>query len=110
MPLFQSITGSRLVRTFADAAFARAANWRAAQLDALNVAKFQEATLLRFLRKAQNTRFGKDHDFRYLRTVADYQARVPIRDYDGFWNQYWKDSYPNLDDITWPGKFPYYAL
>jgi len=110
MSLLQSITGSRLVRLAVDAAFARAANWRTAQLDALDAGKFQEATLLRFLRKAEGTRFGKDHDFRYLRTVADYQARVPIRDYDGFWNGYWKDAYPNLDDITWPGKLPYYAL
>ena len=110
MPILQAITGSRLVRLAADAAFARAANWRTAQLDALNAGKFQEAMLLRFLRKAQETRFGKDHDFRQLRTVAEYQARVPIRDYDQFWNQYWKDAYPNLDNITWPGKFPYYAL
>src|SRR3954469_26056488 len=99
MPLLQSITGSRAARLTADAAFARAANWRTARLDALNVAKFQEATLLRFLRKAEQTRFGKDHDFRYLRTIADYQSRVPIRDYDHFWNQYWKDAYPNLDNI-----------
>jgi len=110
MSLLQAITGSRLVRLAADAAFARAANWRTAQLDALNAGKFQEAMLLRFLRKAQETRFGKDHDFHQLRTVADYQARVPIRDYDQFWNGYWKDAYPNLDNITWPGKFPYYAL
>jgi len=110
MPLLQSITGSRLVRLAADAAFARAANWRTAQLDALDVPGFQTATLMRFIAKARDTRFGKDHDFRYLRTVTDYQARVPIRDYDQFWNQYWKDNFPNLDNITWPGKFPYYAL
>ena len=34
----------------------------------------------------------------------------PIRDYEWFWNTYWKDAYPRLDDITWPGKIPYYAL
>ena len=38
--------------------------------------------------------------------MADYQARVPIREYEWFWNTYWKDAYPRLDNITWPGQIP----
>ncbi len=73
-------------------------------------AKVQHDTLLSLVRRARNTRFGRDHDFARIYSVADYQARVPIRDYEFFWNTYWKDAYPRLDDITWPGKIPYYAL
>ena len=104
------LTGSRLVRRTVDAAIVRAANHRASQLDASDPVRAQERTLFHLLRTAEKTRFGRDHDFPYLQTVADYQARVPLRDYDDFWTEYWKDAYPKLDDITWPGHIPYYAL
>ncbi len=104
------LTGSRLVRRTVDTAIVRAANHRTRRLDRGDPALIQERTLAELLRRAEKTRFGRDHDFSYLQTVADYQARVPLRDYDDFWNEYWKDAYPKLDDITWPGRIPYYAL
>ena len=104
------LTGSRLVRRGVDTAIVRAANFRTRQLDRDDPVAAQERTLFQLLRQAEKTRFGRDHDFSYLQTVADYQARVPLRDYDDFWTEYWKDAYPKLDDITWPGHIPYYAL
>jgi hypothetical protein len=76
----------------------------------MNAAAVQHSTLQWLVRHARNTRFGMDHDFARISTVADYQARVPIRSYEWFWNTYWKDCYPHLDNVTWPGKIPYYAL
>jgi hypothetical protein len=104
------VAGSKLVRRAADAFLVRYAHNRAVALDHMDAAKIQHDTLLRLVRHARHTRFGRDHDFARITSVADYQARVPIRDYNWFWDNYWKDVYPRLDDVTWPGQVPYYAL
>ncbi|MBN9118796.1 MAG: GH3 auxin-responsive promoter family protein [Planctomycetes bacterium] len=104
------IANSRLVRRAADAALVRYAHYRTRSLDELDAGKVQHATLMKLVRTARSTRFGHDHDFSRITSVADYQARVPVRDYEWFWNTYWKDAYPRIDNITWPGKVPYYAL
>ncbi|HYH66257.1 MAG TPA: GH3 auxin-responsive promoter family protein [Urbifossiella sp.] len=104
------LAGSRLVRRAADAGFVRYAHARAAALDRLDAGRVQHATLLNLVRRARDTRFGRDHDFARITSVADYQARVPVRGYEFFWDTYWKATYPRLDDVTWPGKLPYYAL
>ena len=104
------VAGNRWVRRAADAVLLRYAHHRAVALDRMDAGKVQHDTLLTLVRRARNTRFGRDHDFARIDSVADYQARVPVRDYECFWNTYWKDAYPRLDDITWPGMIPYYAL
>ena len=104
------IAGNRLVRRLADTMLVRYAHHRTAALDSLDAGRVQHNTLLSLVRRARNTRFGRDHDFDRISSVADFQARVPVREYEFFWNTYWKDAYPRLDDITWPGTIPYYAL
>ncbi len=104
------VADRRIVRRIVDISVARAARARVRQLDQMNVPDVQERTLFKLIQRARETRFGREHDFRFLRTVADYQARVPLRDYDAFWQTYWKDAYPKLDGITWPEHSPYYAL
>ncbi|CAN5450146.1 GH3 auxin-responsive promoter family protein [soil metagenome] len=105
-----TITDTLLVRKIADAAQLRLAHRRVAELDRLDTARTQQNSLLRMVRYARHTKFGKDHDFAGVRSVADYQDRVPLQDYEYFWNTYWKDAYPRLDNLTWPGFTPYYAL
>jgi GH3 auxin-responsive promoter len=104
------VAANKWVRKAADAVLLRYAHNRTRALDSLDAGKVQHETLLSLVRRARNTRFGRDHDFARISSVADYQARVPVRDYEFFWTSYWKDAYPRLDDITWPGKIPYYAL
>ncbi|MGL6076204.1 MAG: GH3 auxin-responsive promoter family protein [Fimbriiglobus sp.] len=104
------VVDHRISRRIADAAFIQIAHRRARELDSLNVPQVQERTLLDFVRRAAGTKFGQQHRFDLIRTVADYQKQVPIRDYDAFWTEFWKDAYPNLGGITWPEKIPYYAL
>ena len=70
----------------------------------------QRRELLKLVRRAERTRFGKDHDFAGIRSVADYQTRVPLRTYGQLWDQYWKDAFPALADCTWPGTMPYHAV
>ena len=75
-----------------------------------HVAAAQEQVLLRLVHKAQNTRFGRDHDFARIRSIADFQRQVPLRRYDDFWREYWKPSFPRARDCTWPGLAPFYAM
>jgi hypothetical protein len=108
--LFQRLAGAGLVRRAADAWFGRYARRRVRGLDRSCAAAVQQATLRSLVRKARDTRFGREHDFDGVRTVADYQARVPLRDYEAFWRDYWQPAFPSLQGVTWPGKVPYFAL
>ncbi len=88
----------------------RYAAHRTAQLDQRSPAQLQQQTLLRLVRHAWRTRFGRDHDFDGIRGIADYQRRVPLRSYEAFWSDYWRAPFPCLADVTWPGRVPYFAL
>jgi hypothetical protein len=83
---------------------------RTARLDHCSPARIQQRTLLRLVRHAHRTRFGIEHDFASIRKVADYQRRVPLRTYESFWTDYWSAPFPYLDNATWPGPIPYFAL
>jgi len=87
----------------------RFAQHRAAALKRRSPADLQQAQLMRLLAPAAATRFGRDHEFRRLRAVADYQAAVPLRDYDAFVADYWGADFPDLVDVTWPGKIGLFA-
>lgn len=87
--------------------YARQRRARLARLD--NVAA-QERQLLFFVKRAANTQFGRDHGFERIDSVAAFQSSVPLRRYDDFWSEYWSKSFPVLDDVTWPGRVPYFAV
>ncbi len=84
--------------------------WRICQLNAQQSFAKQEGELLALVRRATATRFGRDHEFANIKSVADFQDRVPLRTYEDFWNDYWKNCFPILEDCTWPGTIPYFAL
>jgi hypothetical protein len=98
------------VRQLADAGLARYARRRVARLDRGDTAEMQRTCLMALVRRARRTRFGRDHDFAGIRTVADYQQRVPLRTYEQFWRQYWQPAFPLLQGVTWPDAIPYFAL
>ena len=110
MSLLQRLAGAALVRRTGDALFRLYAGRRVARLDALDLEATQQQTLFRLLRLARNTRFGRDHQFERIRTVAAYREHVPLRDYEAFWKCYWQPAFPHLRDATWPGVVPYLAL
>ncbi len=49
-------------------------------------AEMQSRLLLELLRRNASTRFGRRHGFETIRSVAEFQERVPIADYDAFVN------------------------
>ena len=83
---------------------------RLSQLLALDPIAVQEQQLLRLVSRAKDTVFGQDHGFGHIKSVADFQKRVPLRHYDDFWTEYWQGGYPNRRDMTWPGPTRFWAL
>ena len=86
------------------------AHRRLRQLNALDPATAQTEQLLQLVRRSQDTAFGQDHGFAHIKTVKDFQERVPLRTYDDFWADYWQAGYPNAPDMTWPGPTRFWAL
>jgi hypothetical protein len=85
------------------------ATFRLAALARMDPVATQQRVLQRLIARARSTRFHRDHRLERVRTVADYQRAVPLRTYDDFWQDYWKQAFPHLDGVTWPGRIPYFA-
>lgn len=71
-------------------------------------AQMQEQTLLRNLRRAASTQFGKHHHFSGIRSVRDFQASVPLRTYEEL-VLYIDRAYAGEPDVLWPGRPLYFA-
>ena len=110
LSLIEKLAAPPFVRRLTDVCMGRFAVHRTAQLDHRSVVRLQRQTLLRLVRHARHTRFGRDHDFGGIRAIANYQRRVPLRSYEDFWGDYWREPFPHLADVTWPGRIPYFAL
>jgi hypothetical protein len=74
-----------------------------------NAAAVQRETLLRLVRGAADTRFGRDHGFSRIADIRDFQRAVPLRRYEDFWSSYWRPVFPRLVDCSWPGLIPFFA-
>jgi hypothetical protein len=83
---------------------------RMTRLRRLDPVQAQLQTLRHLIHMAAGTDFGRAHDFRRIRTVADYQAAVPLRRYDDIWRDWIAPSFPVVRNRIWPGTIPYYAL
>ncbi len=67
-----------------------------------NPIDFQEKTFRKLISSAENTKFGKDHNFNSITNYNEFKQRVPIQDYEdiksyieliinGEYNVLWKD-------------------
>ena len=83
---------------------------RLRHLSAMDPAAVQQAELLKLVRAAAQTRFGRAHGFARIRTVADFQAAVPVRNYDAFRDDIWGSAFPQIADVGWPGPVGWFAL
>jgi GH3 auxin-responsive promoter len=83
---------------------------RLANLAALDPVAEQQRQLLRLVRRASATRFGRDHRFAEIHSIDDFQAHVGLHRYEDMWQTYWQASFPRLTDCTWPGTIPFFAL
>ena len=83
---------------------------RLRQLDRMDARRAQRRVLSSLIGRARGTKFGRDHEFSAARSLDDYRSRVPLRDYDSFWDAYWREPFPRLADCTWPGPVPWFAV
>ena len=68
----------------------------------------QKNILAGLIKRAQNTKFGKDHDFVSIKTYQDFKKAVPLADYE-VGRPYYdliREGHPN---ITWPDRPTYFA-
>jgi len=107
---FAQVVGSAPVRSAVNKGFHLYARRRTHQLATTDPVESQRQVLRKLLRTAQDTKFGRDHDFESIETVADFQRQVPLRTYEELWRDYLKAEYPRFDSVTWPGLIPYLAL
>jgi hypothetical protein len=94
----------------ARALLALAARRRRAELATQDVGACQSRLLLDLVGRAKETRFGRAHGFASIRTVADFQSRVPLRDYDAMWRHCWEKAFPRLEGVSWPAPIRFFAL
>lgn len=80
-PLRKSIYPPVVGQGFLRTAQVRVALWDRALR---RVKETQEQTLLRFVKHAAGTEYGKRYGFSTIRRYEDYRSRVPVGDYDSF--------------------------
>ncbi|WP_414834066.1 GH3 auxin-responsive promoter family protein [Afifella sp. YEN Y35] len=86
------------------------ARHRLSQLSRQHPHEVQSRQLLALTRHARETRFGQAHSFDEIRSVEDFQARVPLRRYEDFWAEYWQAAFPVLKGLTWPDQIANLAV
>jgi phenylacetate-coenzyme A ligase PaaK-like adenylate-forming protein len=76
--------------------------------------RHQLESLRVLLETAKNTKFGLYHSFHEFvhksDSVSFFQNKVPITDYEQFYEKWLKDTIEGAKDHTWKGKIKYYAL
>jgi hypothetical protein len=72
--------------------------WHLTRLDQTAPARAQLRTLLGLVHRARSTLFGREHDFRRIRSVADFRRLVPLRTPIELWREYGQTGQ------TWPGE------
>jgi phenylacetate-coenzyme A ligase PaaK-like adenylate-forming protein len=70
--------------------------------------KTQDKVFKTLISKGKNTVFGKDHDFKNIRSYNDFKNRVLVNDYEGL-RPYVDRVVAGKKDILWPGIPLYFA-
>ena len=76
--------------------------------------KDQEKVLRQLLEKAKDTAFGKHYKFSEILAADDvkkaFASTIPYFDYNRIHREWWSKLHEGEENVTWPGKPPYYAL
>lgn len=73
-----------------------------------NPLQAQQRWFERLVANGTPTAFGNDHHFSEIRSVPDFQAAVPVRDYEAL-KPYIEQILAGQSDVLWPGKPLYLA-
>ena len=76
--------------------------------------KEQGKVLRQLLQKAKDTAFGQHYKFQDILASDDirkaFSEQVPYFDYNKIHREWWSKLHEGQQNVTWPGKPPYYAL
>ena len=75
---------------------------------ASNPIETQQRVFKDLIRQAENTQFGKDHDFEQIKSFQAFAKQVPIRDYEEL-KPYIDKVVKGEENILWKGKPLYFA-
>ena len=68
----------------------------------------QQDVLMKLLERAKDTEWGRKYDFPSIKSIEEFQKRLPVQDYDGA-----KPVIQRLrdgeKDVTWPGEIKWFA-
>lgn len=73
-----------------------------------NAVKVQQNLLKYLIAEAQNTTFGKEHNFSKIKSYDDFKKQVSIRDYEAL-KPYIEKVVEGESDVLWKGKPLYFA-
>jgi phenylacetate-coenzyme A ligase PaaK-like adenylate-forming protein len=73
-----------------------------------NPHKTQEKVFKKLIKTAAHTAFGKDHDFKNIKSYSDFKKRVKVQDYEGL-RSYVDRIVAGEKDVLWKGKPLYFA-
>ena len=73
-----------------------------------NPIKSQERVFSSLISQAAKTAFGKEHDFKHIRSYEDFKSKVPVRSYEGL-RQYVERTLEGEENILWPGRPLYFC-
>ena len=74
----------------------------------LNADQEQQETLLKMLRQAQNTEYGRQHGFSQIENYEQFAAAVPVNTYEEL-KGYIDRMRHGEKDVLWPGRVKWYA-
>jgi hypothetical protein len=73
-----------------------------------NAVNVQQKVFDKLIKQAQNTAFGKDHNFNNISCYEDFKKQVPIRDYEAL-KAYVERVVAGEPNVLWKGKPLYFA-
>ena len=76
--------------------------------DHQNAVAVQDRILKQLIAKATPTLFGREHDFKGIKSYKDFRIAVPLRDYEGI-RHYIEMIASGKEDVIWPGKPLYFC-
>lgn len=76
--------------------------------------RYQRRELLKLLKKAETTSFGKEFNFTRIISADDpyrqFRESVPLYDYEKIFKQWWHRCLNEEENVCWPGHVKYFAL
>ncbi|MFC6097397.1 GH3 auxin-responsive promoter family protein [Flavobacterium qiangtangense] len=91
-----------LAKQFAKKIYDKTQKW------AKNPIETQEKVFKSLIQDAQETQFGKDHNFSQIKSFSDFAKHVPVRDYEGL-KSYVDKVVKGEENVLWKGKPLYFA-